>query len=123
MSVENSSAKWPWQIFNTAEFSTFGQKQAQALTEVQKECAILLQQANEEWNARAALEREMATELTNRLSAARNLSDGVTAYQDWMARRFALMTKDGQTFLANSQKFMNSMSRLLPSGGGRDVSA
>lgn len=123
MSVENSSAKWPWQTLNTVEFSKFGQKQAQTLAEAQKEWSMLLQQTNDEWNARAALEREMAAELASKLSAAKTFSDAATAYQGWMGRHFELMTKDGQNFLANSQKFINSMTRLLPSGSGGDVSA
>lgn len=90
------------QIFNPAEFATLGARQTQALTEVQKEWASLFQQANEDWRARAALEREMAAELTGKL---------VAASHDWIARHLDLMTKGGQKFLADSQKFVNLMTR------------
>jgi hypothetical protein len=121
MSTEHSSTNWPPQVFNLTEFATFGQKQSQALTEAQKECARLFQKATDDWRARIVLEQKMAAELTSELSAAKNLPDAAAAYQKWIVRHLELMTEDGQKLLDGNQTFVTSMNRLLPKGPGRDT--
>lgn len=115
--VSAEQPKWPWQAFDPAEFAKLGQVQANALSEAQQELSKFLQQASEDWRSRAELERELVTELTNNLTAAKSLPEAATAYQQWMARRIELMTKDSQKFFADNQTFMNTMSRFFPVAG------
>lgn len=46
--------------------------------------------------------------------ATKALPDAATAYQQWMARRIEMMTKDGQKFLADSHKFVSGDEPFLP---------
>jgi hypothetical protein len=109
-------------VFNPADLTRMGQDQANALMEMQRELTKLMEQANADWLARVEVERELASELTSKLSAAKGLPDAAKAYQDWMARRIETMTKDSQKFFADSQKFVTSMNRFLSGGGQRSSS-
>jgi hypothetical protein len=112
----NEPTKWPLPMFNP-DFTKFGKEQADALADMQKEFSKLIEQANADWMARVELERELASDLTSRLSSAKSLPDAAKAYQEWMARRMETMSKDSQKFFADSQKFVSSMNRFLASGG------
>jgi hypothetical protein len=107
---------WTLPVFNPADFAKFGKQQADALMEMQQELSKLVEQANHDWLARVELERDMAADLSAKLSSAKSLPDAAKAYQEWMSRRMETMTKDGQKFLADSQKFMTSMNRFMTSG-------
>ena len=89
MSPKKSSTKSPAQAVSPQDFAKLGQMQADALSEAQRELSTFLQQATEDWRSRAEVERELATELTNNLMAAKTLPDAAAAYQQWMARRIA----------------------------------
>jgi hypothetical protein len=115
MSPNEPLMKWP--MFNPADFSKFGKEQADALADIQKEFSKLIEQANADWMARIELERELASDLTTKLSSAKSLPDAAKAYQEWMARRMETMSKDSQKFFADSQKFVTSMNRFMSNGG------
>lgn len=115
MSPNEPSMKWP--MFNPADFTKFGKEQSDALADIQKEFSKLIEQANADWLARVELERELASELTAKLSSAKSLPDAAKAYQEWMGRRMETMSRDGQKFFADSQKFVSSMNRFMTSGG------
>jgi hypothetical protein len=122
MSANTASAQWPWPVFDPADLAKIGEKQAEAFNEAQRELSALIQETNEAWQSRAELERDMAGELTRKLSAAKTLPDVAGAYQEWIARHVELMAKDREKALANGQKFANAMSRLMPGNGPRPVS-
>jgi len=117
MSPNEPASKWPMPMFNPADFTKFGKEQTEALSDMQKEFSKLIEQANADWLARIELERELASDLTTKLSSAKTLPDAAKAYQDWMARRMETMSKDGQKFFTDSQKFVTSMNRFLANGG------
>lgn len=117
MSTNESSPKWTLPVFNPTAFAGFGKEQTEALMEMQRELSKLIEQANEDWLARVEVERNMATELTSKLSSAKSLPDAAKAYQEWMSRRLETMTRDSQKFFADSQKFVSSMNRLLSNSG------
>jgi hypothetical protein len=120
MSTNEHSPKWP--IFNPADFTKFGKQHADALADMQSEFSKLIEQANADWMTRVEHERELASELTAKLSSAKSLPDAAKAYQEWMARRMETMSKDSQKFFSDSQKFVTSMNRLM-SGGGKGSSS
>jgi len=120
MTLNESSNNWTLPMFNPTDFAKLGQQQADALMEMQQELSKLVEQANNDWLARVESERDMATDLTAKLSAAKSLPDAAKAYQEWMSRRLETMTKDGQKFFSDSQKFVTSMNRLMT--GGRNGS-
>jgi predicted phage tail protein len=109
--------KWPMPMFNPADFTKLGKEQADALNDMQKEFAKLIEQANADWLARMEQERELASDLAAKLAAAKSLPDAAKAYQDWMGRRMETITKDSQKFFADSQKLVTSMNRFMSTGG------
>lgn len=117
MSPKESPTSSPPPTFNAGEFAKFGQKQADAFLGMQREFFSVIEQANRDWAVRAELEREMAAELAAKLSSAKTLPDAAKAYQEWMGRRLATLTEDGQKFLADSQKLVTSATRLFANGG------
>ena len=40
----------------------------------------------------------------------------MAAYQEWTSRRFEMMAEDGKHLLADTQKFMEAATHLLPNG-------
>jgi SMC interacting uncharacterized protein involved in chromosome segregation len=117
MSTNEHPPKWP--VFNPADFTKFGKQHSDALADMQNEFTRLIEQANADWMTRVELERELASELTSKLSSAKSLPDAAKAYQEWMARRMETMSKDSQKFFSDSQRFVTSMNRLLSGGGKR----
>ncbi|HWV53117.1 hypothetical protein [Pseudorhodoplanes sp.] len=117
MSSSEPSTKWPMSMFNPADFTKLGMGQSEVIADMQKEFSKLIEQANADWMARIELERELASDLTAKLSSAKSLPEAAKAYQDWMARRMETMSKDSQKFFAESQKFVTSMNRFLANGG------
>jgi hypothetical protein len=113
MPPNDSQTNWALPGFNPADFSKLGKEQADALANMQQELSRLIEQANSDWLSRVEVERNLASDLANKLSAAKSPADAAKAYQDWMGRRMEPMSKDSQKFFADSQKFVSSMTRFL----------
>jgi hypothetical protein len=74
-------------------------------------------EVSREWMARAKSETGLASELVDKLTAARSFAETTTAYGEWMARRMELCAEDGRRFWADTtQKFMEAGTRLLSNG-------
>jgi hypothetical protein len=97
------------------------EKGMEAVSNMQKELLGTIETANREWMARMEQERDLASELTARLTAARSAPEAAAAYQEWMARRVQLLGEDSKKFVADCQKFVNATMRTFgngfPSGG------
>ena len=93
-------------MLTAAELAKAGQKQADAVVDVQRDMSKLFEQAQKDWMARVELERTLASELAGKLTAAKSLPDVAQAYQEWWGNRIKAMTEDSQKFFADSQKFM-----------------
>jgi len=115
MTTEAMSKAQP-SAFNPAELAKLGQKQAAALTDMQRELYALVEHANRDWITRTEAERELAAQFTARLSAARSLPDAAQIYQEWMAKRMEMLAEDSRKFFADSQKLIQSSTRLLFNG-------
>lgn len=97
------------------------EKGVEAACNMQKELLSTIEEANRDWMARMEVERNLATELTSKLTAARSAPEAATAYQEWMARRVQLLGEDSKKFVADCQKFVNATMRTFGngwSGGG-----
>jgi hypothetical protein len=105
-----------------AEFAEMGKKRVEDFVNVQTEFVEKLQEMNRQWFDRAQSEAKLASELASKLTAARSIPDAMAAYQEWTSRRFEMMAEDGKQLLADTQKFMEAATRLLPNslfkGGG-----
>jgi hypothetical protein len=105
------------------EFAELGKKRIEEFVNTQKGLVEKLQEMNRQWFDRAQAEANLASELASKLTAARSIPDAMAAYQEWASRRFEMMAEDGKHLLADTQKFMEAATHLLPNaslikGGG-----
>ena len=114
---QHASAKFATPNINPAQFAEMGQKQVDAMVDMQKELIGVFEEVNREWTARAQTEAEFATEFAGKLSAARSIPDTATIYQEWLTRRMELFAEDSRRVVADSQKLMAAAARLLSQGG------
>ena len=98
------------------EFAELGKKRIEEFVNTQKELVEKLQEMNRQWFDRAQAEANLASELASKLTAARSIPDAMAAYQEWASRRFEMMAEDGKHLLADTQKFMEAATHLLPNG-------
>ena len=98
------------------EFSEMGKKRVEEFVNTQRELLEKLQEMNRQWFDRAQSETNLASEFASKLTAARSIPEAMAAYQEWASRRFEMMAEDGKHLLADTQKFMEAATRLLPSG-------
>ena len=70
---------------NPAQYAETGQKQLEAMAEMQKELIGVIEEVNREWAARAQAEAKLATEFAGKLSAAKSIPDAAAIYQEWLA--------------------------------------
>ena len=97
----------------SAEFAAMGKKCIDEFVNMQTELLGNLQETNRQWFDRAQSEATLASELGTKLTAARSIPDAMAACQEWSSRRFEMMVKDGKHLLADTQKFMETGSRLM----------
>ena len=98
------------------EFAELGKKRIEEFVNTQKELVEKFQEMNRQWFDRAQAEANLASELASKLTAARSIPDAMAAYQEWASRRFEMMAEDGKHLLADTQKFMEAATHLLPNG-------
>ncbi len=98
------------------EFAEKGKKRLEEFVNTQTEFLGKLQEMNRQWLDRAQSETNLASEFASKLTAARTIPEAMAAYQEWASRRFEMMAEDGKHLLADTQKFMEAATRLLPSG-------
>ncbi len=98
------------------EFAEMGKKRVEEFVNTQTELLEKLQEMNRQWFDRAQSEANLASELTSKLTAARSIPDAMAAYQEWTSRRFEMMAEDGKHLLADTHKFTEAATRLLPNG-------
>src|SRR5262245_46792358 len=106
--------------FNPAQFAEMGQKQVEALTDMQRELTGVIEEVNREWAARVHTEADLARQFAEKLSGAKSLPDAAAIYQEWLARRMEMFAEDSRKFVADSQKFMAATTRLFSNGWTRD---
>src|SRR5262249_58369065 len=91
---------------NPAQYAETGQKQLEAMAEMQKELIAVIEEVNREWATRAQAEAKLATEFAGKLSAAKSIPDAAAIYQEWLARRMEMFAEDSRRVVADGQKFM-----------------
>jgi phasin protein len=100
---------------NVGEFAEVGRKQFEAILDLQKKF-FDPQEMSREWTARAKAEADLATEFTEKLSAAKSMPEVTGICQEWMNRRMELFTEDSRRLFADGQKFMTAMSQMMAGG-------
>lgn len=99
------------------EFAEIGKQRIDEFVKMQAELLDKLQETNRQWMERAQSEVNLASEFASRLVASRSIPDAMIAYQEWTSRRFEIMAEDGKRFLANTQKLMETGTRLMSNAG------
>jgi hypothetical protein len=84
--------------------------------QVQNEFIKTCEEMNRAVMSRAAGQIELASKLTEKLGAAHSFPDVVSAYQEWLSEQMSACSEDARQFMANSQKFVSTSTRLLSNG-------
>ena len=93
-----------------------GKKRIEEFVNMQTELLNELQETNRQWFDRAQSEANVASEFASKLTAARSIPEAMATCQEWTSRRFEMMAEDGKHLLADTQKFMEAVARLMPKG-------
>jgi len=75
-----------------------------------------LQEANRNWFARMQAEASIASEFTNKVTAARSVADYASAYQEWLDRHLKLLADDGPRLFSDTQKLIETGARIFARG-------
>jgi hypothetical protein len=84
---------------------------------LQNELFTYLQEANRNWFARMQAEAAIASEFTNKVTAARSVADYASAYQAWLNQHMKLLADDGPRLFSDTQKFIETGTRILAHHG------
>jgi hypothetical protein len=102
------SQRSPAEIAQELSFSEMGARGVTAGLRLQKEMFGVLSDIGHEWFARAASQAEFASELPNKLTAARSVPDAVSAYQEWLGKCMTMAGEDSYRFISDSQRIINA---------------
>lgn len=99
------------------EFAALGKQRLDALVAMQTELMKTLQEVNRNWFDRMQSEATLASEFAAKLSAARSISETATVCQEWATKRIEMAAEDAKRLLVDGQKFAETATRLLSTGG------
>ena len=86
-----------------AEFAAMGKKRVEELAKVQKELLDKLQETNRHWFERMQYEVNDGSGFASKLTTVGSIPDAARMYQEWMTRRFEMMTEDSERLFADTQ--------------------
>ena len=113
MAQAKSETKSPLTGFDTTQFITLGQKQIDTFVEAQRELCNLIEHASRGWLAYIELERDLTSTLGKNMAASDGPEGVMKAYQEWVSSRQKALTERSKEFWSDSQKFVQSVSRLI----------
>ncbi len=61
-------------------------------------------------------EASIASEFTNKVTAARSVADYASAYQEWLDRHLKLLADDGPRLFSDTQKLIETGARIFARG-------
>jgi Phasin protein len=104
-----------------ADLAARARQRMEAFANAQTKLLQNVEETNRQWLIRVQAEAKLASEFISKLSAVRSVPDTLTAYRDWMGRRFDMMAEDTQHIVNNTQKFVQMGAHLFkdssPSSG------
>ena len=99
-----------------SEFAAMGKKRLEELVAMQTELFEKFQEMNRNWFERLQSEAALASEFTNRLTAARSIPETTTVCQDWAKRRMEMSAEDAKRLMADGQKVFQTGTNMLANG-------
>jgi hypothetical protein len=97
-------------------FGELGRKHLEAAAEMQRALLDSVQDLNRTWAARVQSEVTLASELADKLAAARSMADLAGAYQDCVSRQLELAAEDGRRMFADGEKLLKAGVRGFRNG-------
>jgi hypothetical protein len=105
----------------SSDFGAMCAKSAENFSAIQKEWMETLQRVHRDWVALLEAESKLGSEFATKIAAAKAGPEAAAAYQDWMARRMELLTKEWQKAVEDGQKFVNACTRIAADGRGTGI--
>jgi Phasin protein len=98
------------------DLGTIGKKHLEEFTKFQRELFQRLPEVSREWADRVQSEATFASEFATKLSSTRSIPEATTVCQEWAGRRMEMATEDAKRILADSQKLLETGTRLISNG-------
>ena len=95
------------------ELLAAGEKQMQALTDLQKQMQSVCEDAARYATDRVQAEAELARSLGEKMSTVKSPTEAAQYYQEWLNRRMQLVAEDGQRVAADAQKLIGLSMRAF----------
>lgn len=99
-----------------AQFAETGKKIGEATLQAQNELFKAVEEMGRELMSCAAAEVEIGLKLSKKLTTAHSVPDALTAYQEWLSEGLSARAENACRLMTNSQKFMDTSTRLLSNG-------
>lgn len=93
-----------------------GQKNIEAMLQLQAEILAACQTANRTLLERLTVEAEITAELAAKLASTKGMPDAATAWQEWLGQHMGLLRDDGERLAADAQRLANASARILSNG-------
>jgi hypothetical protein len=119
----STGSAWPAGVPNlmSSDFGAMCTKGAENFGAIQKEWLETVQRAHRDWVSRLEADAKLGSEFASKVAAAKALPEAAAAYQEWMGRRMELFSKDWQKVVEDTQKFLNTCTRIAANGKGAGV--
>jgi hypothetical protein len=91
-------------------------KNPEEFTKFQRELFQRLPEVSREWADRVQTEATIASEFATKLSSTRSIPEATTVCQEWAGRGMEMATADAKRILADSQKLLETGTRLISNG-------
>ena len=85
------------------EFAAMGKKRVEEFVKAQKGLVDKLQETNRHWFERMQYEVNDGSGFASKLTTVGSIPDAARMYQEWMTRRFEMMTEDSERLFADTQ--------------------
>jgi hypothetical protein len=93
------------------ETAAIGRRRIKQVVDAQTELFEMLEKTSRQWLDRVESEVRVASELSSRLTAARSISDAMTACHEWTSRRIEMMAEDGKHLLDDTRALTEAAAR------------
>lgn len=105
-------------VLKTAQvqFAETGKKIGEATLQAQNELFKALDEMGRELMSCATAEVEISLKLSKKLTTSHSVPDALAAYQEWLSEEISARAENARRLMTNSQKFMDTSTRLLSNG-------
>ncbi len=100
------------------QFVDMGKKQLQALAEMQRQFWEAAEKISRAWLDQSQSEAALLAELSDKIAAARSVSDAAAVYQEFAGRQLQLLAEGSRRMLQDGESLIGAGRRSAAARGG-----